>query len=46
MIDLFDIFDLYQQSKIGSMAAVQADSSRRLTDASERPIVRTALAGC
>lgn len=36
MIDLFDVFDIYQQGKITSLGSLQADSSRRITDANER----------
>jgi hypothetical protein len=36
VIDLIDLFDLYQNAKIGQAGALQADTSRRATDAGER----------
>ena len=36
MIDLLDIFDVYQQKKLGELGALQADSNRRLTNAGDR----------
>jgi hypothetical protein len=36
VIDLIDLFDLYQNAKIGQAGALQADTSRRVTDAGER----------
>lgn len=35
MIDLFDIFDLYQQRKIGELAGLHANTSERLTKAGD-----------
>ena len=36
MIDLIDLFDVYQHGKINEIGALQADSNRRLTSADER----------
>jgi hypothetical protein len=36
VIDLIDLFDIYQHSKITEVGALQADSNRRLTDTGER----------
>ena len=36
MIDLIDLFDIYQGGKIGQIGALQADTSRRVTDTGER----------
>ena len=36
MIDLIDLFDIYQNAKIGQIGALQADTDRRVTDTGER----------
>jgi hypothetical protein len=36
VIDFIDIFDVYQESKIGGLGALQADSDRRLTNTGDR----------
>lgn len=36
MIDLIDLFDIYQNERIGQIGALQADTSRRVTVASDR----------
>jgi hypothetical protein len=36
MIDLFDLFDIYQHKKISEIEALQADASKRFTQASDR----------
>ena len=36
MIDLIDLFDIYQSTKIAEVGALQADTSRRVTDAGDR----------
>lgn len=33
---MIDLFDVYQQGKIGELSSLQADSNRRITDAGER----------
>ena len=33
---MIDLFDIYQQGKIGELGSLQADSNRRLTDTGER----------
>jgi hypothetical protein len=33
---MIDLFDIYQQGKIGELSSLQADSNRRLTSADER----------
>lgn len=36
MIDLLDLFDFYQNSKIDRLGSLQADSDRRLTSTADR----------
>lgn len=36
MIDFIDIFDVYQQGRIGELDALQADTNRRVTNASDK----------
>lgn len=36
VIDLIDLFDIYQQAKIGQLGSLQADSDRRLTSTGDR----------
>jgi hypothetical protein len=36
MFDLFDMFDIYQQAKIGEQAGLQANSDQRITQAREK----------
>src|SRR5262245_10772688 len=36
MIDILDVFDLYQQNKLGQLDTRQATSDRRLTQAGDR----------
>jgi hypothetical protein len=36
MLDLLDIFDVYQHGQITQLGAEQADSNRRITDTGER----------
>jgi hypothetical protein len=36
VIDSIDLFDIYQHGKLAQIGALQADSSRRVTDTGER----------
>lgn len=36
MIDLIDIFDIYQHGKIGGLGALQVDTDRRVTNATDK----------
>ncbi len=36
MLDFIDLFDLYQNTKIGEIGSLQADSNRRLTSTTDR----------
>jgi hypothetical protein len=36
MLDLIDIFDIYQHRKIGELGALHADANRRLTSTGDR----------
>lgn len=36
MVDIIDIFDVYQSAKIGELGSLQADSDRRITNAGDR----------
>jgi hypothetical protein len=45
VIDLFDdLFDLYQEARIREVAALQADSDRRITDTGKHYIEKVGLA--